>query len=129
MNNPARPRGTASRKELSNAPILPLIKTIRGQKVILDSDLAAIYGVPTKALNQAIKRNVNRFPPDFMFLLTPKEKKQVVTNCDHLPKLKFSAVMPAVFTEHGAIMPLNSINTIRDSRSPMCGFGMVSQEP
>ncbi len=60
------------------------ILLIQGQKVILDIDLAELYGVPTKALNQAVKRNKDRFPPDFMFRLTKKEKEEEVTICDHL---------------------------------------------
>jgi hypothetical protein len=63
---------------------------IRGQKVMLDSDLAGLYGTTTKALNQAVKRNRDRFPGDFMFQLTKNEKQEVVTICDHLPRLKFS---------------------------------------
>ena len=65
------------------------ILSIRGEKVMLDSDLAVIYGVPTKVLNQAVKRNLSRFPPDFMFQLTATEKAEVVTNCDHLIQLRF----------------------------------------
>ncbi len=61
-----------------------LILIVRGQKVILDTDLARLYGVSTKALNQAVKRNKQRFPSDFMFQLTQEEKEEVVTNCDHL---------------------------------------------
>ncbi|MEI7851684.1 MAG: ORF6N domain-containing protein [Kiritimatiellales bacterium] len=64
--------------------IEPLILTLRGQRVILDADLAEIYGVPTKAFNQAVKRNADRFPDDFMFQLTTKEwrnlKSQIVTS-------------------------------------------------
>ena len=63
------------------------ILTLRGLKVILDSDLAAIYGVTTKALNQAVKRNASRFPADFLFPLTSAEKAEVVTVCDHLQLL------------------------------------------
>jgi hypothetical protein len=76
-------------------PALPLeriddmILWIRGRRVILDTDLAVVYGVATKAFNQAVKRNRDRFPSDFMFRLTPEEKAEVVTNCDHLRKLKF----------------------------------------
>jgi len=72
---------------------------IRGEKVILDSDLAALYGVPTKRLNEQVKRNHERFPADFMFQLTKTEKDKVVANCDHLQKLKFSPVLPNAFTE------------------------------
>ena len=70
------------------------ILLIRGQKVMLDADLAHLYGVTTKALNQVVKRNPDRFPADFMFRLTKQEKEEVVTNCDHLQKLKFSPVLP-----------------------------------
>lgn len=57
---------------------------------MIDADLAVLYGVPTKALNQAIKRNARRFPSDFMLQLSAEEKQEVVTNCDHLAKLKFA---------------------------------------
>ncbi|MHB8347949.1 MAG: ORF6N domain-containing protein [Acidiferrobacterales bacterium] len=60
--------------------------------------------MPTKALNQAVRRNRDRFPGDFMFALTDEEETGVVTDCDHLKQLKFSRVLPCVFTEHGAIM-------------------------
>lgn len=58
------------------------ILLIRGLKVMLDADLAALYGVPTKVLNQSVRRNKNRFPADFMFQLTKAEKNEVVTVCD-----------------------------------------------
>jgi hypothetical protein len=80
------------------------ILTVRGEKVMLDADLAAVYGVTTKALNQGVKRNIERFPPDFRFQLTKAERDEVVTNCDHLPRLKFSPVRPWAFTEHDAVM-------------------------
>lgn len=86
---------------------------IRGQKVMIDSDLAVLYGVTTKALNQAVKRNVDRFPHDFMFELTTSEKDEVVTNCDHLKKLKFSPNLPKVFTEYGALMLASVLNSKR----------------
>jgi hypothetical protein len=79
------------------------ILLVRGQKVMLDSDLAELYGVSTKRLNEQAKRNWDRFPTDFMFKLTAKEKAEVVANCDHLQKLKFSPGLPHAFTEHGAI--------------------------
>lgn len=87
------------------------ILLIRGQKVMIDADLAELYGVPTRALNQAVKRNARRFPADFMFQLTSPEKQQVVTDCDHLAKLKFSKTLPFAFTEHGAIQAANVLNS------------------
>lgn len=87
------------------------ILLIRGQKVMIDADLAELYGVPTKALNQAVKRNARRFPADFMFQLTAAERLQVVTECDHLTRLKFSKALPFAFTEHGAIQAANVLNS------------------
>jgi len=87
------------------------ILVIRGQRVMLDADLAALFNVPTKALNQAVKRNLTRFPKDFMFQLTAVEKAKVVTVCDHLQQLKFSRTLPFAFTEHGAVMLANVLNS------------------
>jgi uncharacterized protein (UPF0335 family) len=72
---------------------------------MLDFDLAELYETPTKALKQAVKRNIKRFPPDFMFTLTKVEWKELVTNCDHIPEtMKHSYIPPFAFTEHGAVM-------------------------
>jgi hypothetical protein len=87
------------------------ILLIRGQRVMLDADLAALYGVSTRVLNQAVKRNRERFPEDFMFRLTEAEKAEVITNCDHLRPLRFSPSLPHAFTEHGAIMLASLLNT------------------
>ena len=99
------------------AVMLPRIESrivvVRGQKVIIDADLALLYGVPTKALNQAVKRNAERFPGDFMFEVTATEKAEVVTNCDHLARLKFSKALPYAFTEHGAIQAANVLASPR----------------
>jgi len=89
------------------------ILLIRGQRVMLDADLAGLYGTTTKRLNEQVKRNRGRFPEDFMFQLTKKEKAEVVAICDHLAKLKFSPVLPNAFTEHGAIMVASVLNTKR----------------
>jgi hypothetical protein len=78
------------------------ILLIRGERVMLDADLAVIYGVTTKRLNEQVKRNRDRFPTDFVFQLTEAEKTEVVTNCDHLARLKFSRQRPYAFTEPGA---------------------------
>ena len=91
--------------------IAPVIRTIRGQKIILDSDLARIYGVPTKALNQAVKRNLKRFPDDFLFRLSVAElenlNSQIVTSSSHGGKRK----LPYAFTENGAVMAANVLNS------------------
>ena len=89
------------------------ILLIRGEKVIVDADLAEFYGVATKRLNEQVKRNKGRFPDDFMFQLSPDEKAEVVANCDHLENLKYSRALPYAFTEHGAIMAAGVLNTSR----------------
>jgi len=86
---------------------------IRGQRVLLDADLATLYGVPTKALNQAVRRNKTRFPVDFCFRINEVEKAKVVTICDHLRKLKYSKTTPLAFTEYGAMMVANVLNSPR----------------
>lgn len=95
----------------SNTALVPRIEgriqVIRGLRVMIDVDLAALFGAPTKRLNEQVKRNRERFPADFLFQLTPQEKAEVVANCDHLQKLKFSKVLPYAFTEHGAIQAAN----------------------
>lgn len=80
------------------------ILNIRNLQVMIDRDLAELYGVETKVLNQAVKRNIERFPESFRFQLNSKEKDKVVTNCDHLRDLKFSPTNPYVFTEQGVAM-------------------------
>jgi phage regulator Rha-like protein len=89
------------------------ILIIRGQRVMLDADLAMLYGVPTRVLNQAVRRNIKRFPQDFIFKLTQPEKNEVITNCDHLKTLKYAKALPNAFTEHGAIMAASVLNTQR----------------
>ena len=89
------------------------ILTIRSERVIVDSDLARLYGVSTKALNQAVKRNAERFPSDFCFRLTAREKQEVVTVCDHLLDLRYSPTVPRVFTEHGALMAANVLHSTK----------------
>ncbi len=100
----------------TSTPARPLetrIILVRGERVMIDADLAAVYGVPTKALNQAVKRNPRRFPADFAFRLSAAEKSEVVTNCDHLARLRFASARPYAFTEHGAIMAANVLNSRR----------------
>ena len=89
------------------------IYLMRGHRVMLDVDLATLYGVPTKRLNEQVKRNIKRFPGDFMFQLTEREKKEVVAKCDHLQGLKFSAYQPYAFTEQGVAMLSTVLNSER----------------
>ena len=86
-------------------PIENLIYEIRGQKVMLDFDLALMYGIETKRLKEAVRRNIERFPEDFMFQLTKTEWNELVANCDQLPKnLRHSYIVPSVFTQEGVAM-------------------------
>ena len=90
--------------ELTQKDIENRIFTIRGVQVMVDRDLADLYQVDTKVLNQAVKRNINRFPEEFRFQLSYKEKIELVTNCDRLENLKHSSYNPHVFTEQGVAM-------------------------
>jgi ORF6N domain-containing protein len=108
-------------KKLTNAiedqEIIDCIRVIRGQKVMLDSDLAKMYGVPTKVLNQAMKRNITRFPPDFMFQLTVEEfkilKSQFATSSSEDGKIGRGGIrkMPYAFTEQGVAMLSSVLNS------------------
>jgi len=93
--------------------IMNKIMIVRGIKVMIDSDLAELYGVTTKRLNEQVKRNARRFPVDFMFQLTEQEKQEVVAICDHLKRIRFSPNLPYVFTEHGAVMLASVLNSDR----------------
>ncbi len=95
--------------------IIRAIHVLRGHRVLLDSELAALYGVTTKALNQAVKRNANRFPEDFMFRLTRAEtdslnRSQIVTGSQ---KHRDPRLQPYTFTEHGAIMAATILSSPR----------------
>ena len=78
---------------------------------MIDTDLAELYGVSTSRLNEQVKRNRERFPEDFMFQLTIEEKEEVIANCDHLKKLKYSPHLPFAFTEHGSVMLASVVNS------------------
>ena len=93
--------------------VVSRILLLRGQRVMLDADLAELYGVTTKRLNEQVKRNVDRFPEDFMFQLNAEEKVEVVANCDHLGRLRYSSSLPYAFTEHGALMLGNVLKSPR----------------
>jgi len=101
---------------LSTDNILPLIQTIRGQRVILAADLPKLYGMQTKQLNQQVKRNRQRFPTDFVFQLTAREmdglralRSQIVT----LKQGQHQKYRPYAFTEHGALMAASVLNSPR----------------
>ena len=93
-------------------PVESLIQVIRGQKVMLDRDLADLYGVPTKRLNEAVKRNSDRFPANFMFQLSPEEANKMRSQIATASKtnLRFQ---PLAFTEHGVVMLSAVLNSVR----------------
>lgn len=89
------------------------ILIVRGKKVMLDRDLAELYGVETKYLNRQVKRNLDRFPDEFMFQLTTTEKAELVTNWHRFNSLKHSTFLPYAFTEYGAVMLASVLNSPR----------------
>ena len=111
MNKTTRPLVPASPMPAPLAPaviddgfIKSRIHTIRGVQVMLDRDLAELYSVPTKRLNEQVKRNAERFPPNFMFVLSQTEMRELVANCDRFASMKHSTVPMTAFTEHGILM-------------------------
>ena len=107
------------------------IYTVQGQRVMLDFDLAEMYEVENRALKQAVKRNLDRFPDDFMFPLTKKEWQELITNCDNLPDgVKFSPATPFAFTEQGVSMlssVLKSKKAIQVNIAIMRAFVLIRQ--
>lgn len=95
---------TAEQQLSGQEEIAQLIMNIRGMQVMVDRDLAVLYGVETKRLNEQVRRNIERFPERFRFKLTKEETNELVANCDRLNTLKHSTVMPYVFTEQGISM-------------------------
>lgn len=91
-------------KEIAPILVESKIFLIRGKQVMVDRDLAELYGVETKVINQAVKRNLERFPEEFRFQLTENEMDELVTNCDRFINMKHSTVASYVFTEQGVAM-------------------------
>jgi len=96
--------------EINKLPTIPdevvmnKIYLIRGLKVMIDKDLAQLYGVETKRLKEQVKRNIERFPEDFMFELTPEEYKKIKSQPEHSGQGEHSKYLPFAFTEHGVLM-------------------------
>ncbi|OGB30706.1 MAG: hypothetical protein A3F78_00235 [Burkholderiales bacterium RIFCSPLOWO2_12_FULL_61_40] len=117
----------ATTRKPSSSSLLPLelvthqIKVLRGQRVIVDSELAALYGVETKRFNEAVKRNAGKFPPDFMFVTTAEEfealRSQIATSNAGTPETPTGRggrrYLPRVFTEHGALMAATVLSSPR----------------
>ena len=97
-------------------PLDKLIHAVRGERVILDADLARIYGVETRTLNQAVRRNLEKFPPDFLLRLTFEEAEEIHRSRSQIVILKRGhniKFLPYAFTEHGAIMAANVLSSRR----------------
>ena len=106
-------------------PVESRIMSIRGNQIMIDRDLAELYGVETKRLNEAVKRNIERFPERFRFQLTKEEMAELVANCDRFNSLKHSTVRSYAFTEQGVAMlstVLRSKTAIRVSIRIMDAF-------
>ncbi len=97
--------------DLDTIAVESRIFTIRGRQVMIDADIAKLYGVQTKYLNRQVRRNIQRFPGEFMFCLTKEEKAELVTNWHRFKMLKHSSFMPYVFTEHGVAMLASVLNS------------------
>jgi len=105
-----------ARLSRTTIPIESVIQTVRGERVILAANLARIYGVEPRALNQAVKRNIEKFPDDFMFRLTRREAGEIARSRSQSVILKRGQnikYLPYAFTEHGAIMAANVLNSSR----------------
>ena len=111
--------------------IRPLIYEIRGRQVMLDRDLAAVYQVMTKRLNEQVRRNIERFPEEFMFQLTKDEMNELVANCDRFKTMKHSSVAMTAFTEQGVAMlsaVLKSDIAVRESIRIIKAFVAMRKE-
>jgi len=109
-----KPKPPVSQKLISRESVEQRIFLIRGQKIILDADLAQLYSVTTKRLNEQVKRNRNRFPDDFMFRLSSEEGKSILALRSQIATLKRGHHLkyaPYAFTEHGALMVANVLNS------------------
>jgi hypothetical protein len=100
-------------KAIPDAVIANRILLLDGQSVMIDRDLAELYGVSTFRLNEQVTRNLTRFPPDFMRIVSQEEKEYLIKNFKHLESLKYSPALPRVFTEHGAVMLASVLNSER----------------
>lgn len=92
------------------------ILLVRGKRVMIDADLAFIFGVTTRRLRNKVRKNIDRFPPDFMFELTADEKSELEASCERLQNLKSSSYRPFAFTEHGALMLASVLDSGRAIR-------------
>ena len=93
------------------------VLVLRNQRVLIDSDVAELYGVETKRVNEAVRNNPEKFPYGYIFVLDKYEKKEVVENFDHLNKLKFSKVQPTAFTERGLYMLATILKSERSANT------------
>lgn len=98
------------------------IITLRGQKVLLDRDVATLYGVETKRVNEALRNNLDKFPKDYCFTLQVSEKQYLVENFDRFSVLKHSTVEPKAFTEKGLYMLATILKSSRATNATFCDY-------
>jgi hypothetical protein len=112
-NTKEKTKASAKSKPIPDAVIANRIILLDGQNVMIDRDLAELYGVTTYRLNEQVTRNLTRFPPDFMRVVTPQEKEYLIKTFKHLEPIKYSPTLPRVFTEYGAVMLASVLNSER----------------
>lgn len=112
-NTKEKTKASSNSKPIPDAVIANRIILLDGQNVMIDRDLAELYGVTTYRLNEQVTRNLTRFPPDFMRVVTSKEKEYLIKNFKHLEPIKYSPTLPRVFTEYGAVMLASVLNSER----------------
>ena len=106
-------------KDLSILHIQDKLIEIRQQNVLIDRDVAQLYGVETKEINQAVKNNSDKFPEGYILVLTTKEKTELVKNFDHLQPLKYAKTNPKAFTEKGLYMLATILKSKQDTQSTL----------
>ena len=112
-NTKEKTKASSKSKPIPDAVIANRIILLDGQNVMIDRDLAELYGVTTYRLNEQVTRNLTRFPPDFMRVVTPEEKEYLIKTFKHLEPIKYSPTLPRVFTEYGAVMLASVLNSER----------------
>jgi hypothetical protein len=112
-NTKEKTKASSKSKPIPDAVIANRIILLDGQNVMIDRDLAELYGVTTYRLNEQVTRNLTRFPPDFMRVVTSEEKEYLIKTFKHLEPIKYSPTLPRVFTEYGAVMLASVLNSER----------------
>jgi len=119
------PAASEASNQLAMERLALMVHLIRGEKVMLDADLASLYGVQTKALNQAVQRNIDRFPQDFMFQISPDEKESLRSQFVTLKRGGHRKYLPYAFTEQGVAM-LSSVHCDLERQSSFTTLPLIT---